>query len=239
MANPNSGTCSAFRQRWSAFQRSLDIKIRIVMYRVAPFFTLREYCLSPWYENSRRKSKEASWMMAWQQMNQQKALQGTKTISSLHTLSSFLPIHTDILVLPCLCPLGCFVVQDQQERNQQPDDEAVKSTVTSLKISIDPTGLDDDENDNEETMQYSPHIEYSSIYSMFGSLLGLSSVFVNNSPKATTATTVRYVVKSKSNQDLRYIDADGSSPAVNEEIRFDATNPLLRVRSQQGLTRWA
>ena len=75
-ANPNSGPWSSFRQRWSAFHRSLDIKIRIVMYRIAPFFTLQEYYLSPWYEKSQRKSKEAMWMMAWQQMNQPVVLQG-------------------------------------------------------------------------------------------------------------------------------------------------------------------
>ena len=76
----SGSTCSALRQKWSAFKISLTIKVRIVMYRMAPYFTLKEYYLSPWYEKSQRKAAEASWMTAWQKMNQPVVLQGMKII---------------------------------------------------------------------------------------------------------------------------------------------------------------
>ena len=58
------------RAIWSTFRAMLDTKVRILTYRIAPFFTVQEYYLSPWYEKSRRKAEEASHTRAWQHMNQ-------------------------------------------------------------------------------------------------------------------------------------------------------------------------
>ena len=102
IATQTSGTCSALGQWWSAFKSSLDVKVRIVMYRVAPFFTLREYYLSPWYERSRRKAEEASWTVAWQQMNQPAALQGAKAISTYDTTPSHTHTARSTATIPLL-----------------------------------------------------------------------------------------------------------------------------------------
>ena len=102
IAQQNSGTCSTLGHKWSAFKRSLDVKVRIVMYRVAPFFTLREYYLSPWYERSRRKAEEASWTVAWQQMNQPAALQGAKAISTYDTTPSHTHTARSTATIPLL-----------------------------------------------------------------------------------------------------------------------------------------
>ena len=93
------------------------------------------------------------------------------------------------------------------------------------------SSLDIDINHNDDKMPYSPDIEYSSIYSLFGSVLGLSSV---------KATTVANLDKSgiSGHDDRINLDETPSSNDLNEEqIRFDTINPLLSLKLPEGLSR--
>ena len=93
-----------------------------------------------------------------------------------------------------------------------------------MKISISTASLID----HEETMQDSPTIEYASIYSVFGSVLGLSSVFGNSSPKTAAAATVgsdgNNIGNNGGNND-RHVGFGAPSSVSNEEARFHAANP--------------
>ena len=235
IAQQNSGTCSTLGHKWSAFKRSLDVKVRIVMYRVAPFFTLREYYLSPWYERSRRKAEEASWTVAWQQMNQPAALQGAKSISACDTtpfLTPYLSLHFP------LCQQGHVIdrqVHREQLRSRRHEgltiDDDAKST--GISTSIQDVGIQD---------VGEPNV-FSSIVGL-GSLLGWSSVSKNTGANARTTSgggggggggsiDNRSMHSGNDSSDV------GGQVSMNNEIGLDVSSSLLRVRSQQGLIRSA
>ena len=221
MANPNSGPWSSFRQRWSAFHRSLDIKIRIVMYRIAPFFTLREYYLSPWYEKNQRKSKEAMWMMSWQQMNQPVVLQGrNETAISISTyfLSHILSSHHSIHFPFHTCQQPGHVVDRQVKREQQ-------------RIRR-PEALTADDANNKTGIFKNIQDVYSGIVGL-GSLLGFGSLAENTRANVSTRA-------DDDIDDQSFNNSGKSNSSVDEQISLnDDPNSLLRVRSQQGLTRCA
>ena len=173
---------------------------------------------------------------------------------ALHSRSLFCLLTQPYLTLPRSCQKGyCLVQQAKQERREQHEQSIQHeptevlaseshSKKSSLKIDTNsPMDIDIDiDDDTEEKTLYSPNIEYSSIYSLFGSVLGLSSVFGNNSiPKAVGTTLPNVGTSGSSGPDDR-INVD-ESPSLNElnedEIRFDTTNPLLRVKSHLGLSR--
>ena len=70
ITNQSQGVFATLRGTWTAFRALLDTKARIVAYRIAPFFILREYYLPPWYERSLIAADEASWTKTWLHMNQ-------------------------------------------------------------------------------------------------------------------------------------------------------------------------